>query len=69
MARNGYRSSAGRSSIARRVINSGPGQGNGIIPLGGYGGGVIKGGAHPSATGFMISSGRRNLVATPAKNS
>lgn len=68
MARNGYRSSAGRSAIARRVINSGAGTGNGIIPPDGYGGGIKKGGAQPTATGFMISSGRRNLVATPAKN-
>ena len=35
----------------------------------GYFGGSKKGGAAPSATGFMTSSGRRNLIAAPALNS
>lgn len=78
--RNGPRSSRGRSAVARRAIHSGTGSTNGIMSqtlvydnagnvIGrGYFGGDKKGGAAPSATGFMISSGRRNLIATPAAN-
>ena len=65
--RNSYRSNAGRSSIARRVLRSGSnGATNGIIPQvtvitsdgkvikhTGYFGGSKKGGSAPSATGFM----------------
>ena len=66
--KNGYKSSRGRSAIARKTINSGVGSVNGIMSPVGYGGGPKKGGAQPSATGFMIPSGRRNLIATPATN-
>lgn len=66
--RNGARSSAGRSAIARRTINSGAGSVNGIMSPNGYNGGSMKGGAQPSATGFMIPSGRRHLIASPALN-
>jgi hypothetical protein len=78
--RNGPRSSRGRSAVARKVQFSGPGKTDGMFPQtavrdnagniigGGYFGGNKKGGAAPSATGFMIPSGRRNLIATPATN-
>lgn len=76
--RNGPRSSRGRSAIARKAQFSGPGKTDGMIPQGvvrdnagnviggGWFGGMKKGGAQPSATGFMIPQGRRNLVAVPA---
>lgn len=76
--RNGPRSSRGRSAIARKAIFSGPSKTDGMIPQiavrdnagniigGGYFGGNKKGGASPSATGYMIPFGRRNLIATPA---
>lgn len=80
--RNGYRSSRGRSAVARKVIMSGAaGATNGIFPQNivvmtyqgqlirnaGYFGGVKKGGAAPSGTGFMVPSGRRNLIAANAQ--
>jgi len=80
--RNGYRSSRGRSAVARKIIMSGPaGATNGTYPQNivvmthqgqlirnaGYFGGVKKGGAAPSGTGFMIPSGRRNLIAANAQ--
>ena len=69
MPRNSYKSHNGRSAVARKVMFSGPGQTNGIFPQGyikdskgdsvrkGYFGGNTKGGAAPSATGFMIPPG------------
>lgn len=80
--RNGYRSHRGRSAIARQVIMSGAaGATNGIFPQNvmvttfqgqvirnaGYFGGMKKGGAAPSGTGFMVPSGRRNLIAANAQ--
>jgi hypothetical protein len=69
MPRNSYRSHNGRSAIARRVLFSGTGDTNGIIPQGyildykgklvrkAYFGGDKKGGAAPSGTGFMVAPG------------
>ena len=66
--RNGYRSQRGRSAVARRVQFGGPSSTNGIMPSvfvmtttgqtvrTSYFGGPKKGGAAPSATGFMIAS-------------
>ena len=65
--RNGYRSQRGRSSVARRAQFGGPSGTNGIMPAvyvltttgqtvrTSYFGGPKKGGAAPSATGFMIA--------------
>ena len=77
--RNGPRSHRGRSAVARKVIMS-AGSSNGIMSQKeffdsdghvhkGYFGGMKKGGSAPSATGFMIPSGRRNLIAAPALKS
>lgn len=79
MPRNSYKSHNGRSAVARKVMFSGPAQTNGIFPQGyikdskgnlvrkGYFGGNAKGGAAPSATGFMITPGSiaATQVATP----
>ena len=66
--RNGYRSSRGRSAVARRVAFGGPSATNGIMPAvyvmtttgqvvrTSYFGGSKKGGDAPSATGFMVAS-------------
>lgn len=66
--RNGYRSSRGRSAVARRVAFGGASSTNGIMPAvfvrtttgqvvrTSYFGGSKKGGAAPSATGFMVAS-------------
>ena len=48
--RNGYK---GNGGVARRVLNSGVGNTNGIMSRVGYGGGDKKGGSGPTATGFM----------------
>jgi hypothetical protein len=79
--RNGPRSNAGRSAIARRVLRSGSnGATNGIIPQvsvvtsdgkvirhAGYFGGPKKGGSAPSATGFMRPSSSLNQISSRAK--
>ena len=79
--RNGYRSQRGRSAVARRVQFGGPSSTNGIMPAvfvmtttgqtvrTSYFGGPKKGGAAPSATGFMIAPGSRaaTTVAAPAQ--
>jgi hypothetical protein len=66
--RNGQRSRNGRSAIARRVLFSGPGSTDGIGTNLNNGGGMKKGGAQPSATGFMISFAQRSQIAVPALN-
>ena len=77
--RNGYRSSRGRSAIARRSTFGGPSGTNGIMPSvivmtqngpvrTAYFGGMKKGGAAPSATGFMTPSNRGNQPSAPALN-
>jgi hypothetical protein len=77
--RNGPRSHRGRSAVARKVLMS-AGSSNAIMSQKlftasdgtvhkGYFGGMKKGGSAPSATGFMIPSGRRNLIAAPALKS
>jgi len=79
--RNGPRSNAGRSAIARRVITNGSnGATNGIMPQGsviasdgrlirhaGYFGGSKKGGSAPSATGFMRPTSSLNQISSSAK--
>jgi hypothetical protein len=68
--RNGPKSHKGRSAIARKVLHSGTGNVNGMMPQRGvftlnagyvsgntYFGGNKKGGAAPIATGFMRPSG------------
>ena len=77
--RNGYKSHRGRSAVARRTEFGGASGTNGIMPSvyvmtttgervrTSYFGGPKKGGAAPSATGFMIASGARNTIATPAQ--
>ena len=66
--RNGYKSHRGRSAVARRTEFGGASGTNGIMPAvyvttttgeivrTSYFGGPKKGGAAPSATGFMIAS-------------
>jgi hypothetical protein len=66
--RNGYRSNKGRSAVARKVQFGGASGTNGVMPgvyvmtTGGnrmrtsYFGGPTKGGAAPSATGYMRAS-------------
>lgn len=66
--RNGYRSSRGRSAVARKVAFGGASPTNGIMPAvnvmtttgqlirTSYFGGPKKGGAAPSATGFMTAN-------------
>jgi len=79
--RNGYRSSRGRSAIARKAMFSGPGKIDGSFPSvnvkttsgqvvrSSFFGGPKKGGAAPSATGFFKSAlGLRNKVSPPAVN-
>ena len=66
--RNGQRSRNGRSAIARRVLFSGPGSTDGIGTNLNNGGGMKKGGAQPSGTGFMISFAQRSQIAVPATN-
>ena len=77
--RNGYKSHRGRSAVARRTEFGGASGTNGIMPSvyvltttgervrTSYFGGPKKGGAAPSATGFMTASGARNTIATRAK--
>lgn len=79
--RNGYRSSRGRSAIARRTTFGGPSGTNGIMPSvlvrtttgqivrTSYFGGMKKGGAAPSATGFMRPSNGGNHPSAPALSS
>lgn len=77
MPRNQPRYHRGRSAVARRAIMTG--STNGMMPQGPlttwqgrvigpkhYFGGDKKGGAAPSATGFMIPSGRRARMASSA---
>ena len=66
--RNGQRSRNGRSAMARRVLFSGPGSADGLYANTQNGGGTKKGGAQPSATGFMIPFGQRSQIAVPALN-
>jgi hypothetical protein len=66
--RNGYRSQRGRSAVARKTMFGGASGTNGIMPSvtvvtttgqtvrTSYFGGPKKGGAAPSATGFMIAN-------------
>jgi len=76
--RNGYRSSRGRSAVARRVAFGGPSSTNGIMPSvyvmttagqrvrTSYFGGPKKGGAAPSATGFMTANSTSQAFNAPA---
>jgi hypothetical protein len=66
--RNGQRSQNGRSATARRVLFSGPGSTDGMYTNTNNGGGMKKGGAQPSGTGFMISFAQRPHIAVPAAN-
>ena len=66
--RNGTRSQNGRSAMARRAIFSATGKTDGFYTNIKNGGGMKKGGAQPSGTGFMIPSSRRHLIAVPALN-
>lgn len=66
--RNGQRSRNGRSAMARRVLFSGPGSADGLYANTRNGGGTKKGGAQPSATGFMIPFAQRSHIAVPALN-
>ena len=83
MPRNSYRSHNGRSGIARRALFSATGKTDGTMPqiilgqtdqhgkpIRGYFGGDKKGGAPPSATGFMTASGSRaaTQIAASAHN-
>ena len=68
MARNTPRSQNGRSAVARKAIFSATGKTDGFYTNTNNGGGMKKGGAQPSATGFMIPFARRNLIAVPALN-
>ena len=66
--RNGQRSRNGRSAMARRVLFSGPGSTDGLYVNTQNGGGMKKGGAQPSGTGFMIPFAQRSQIAVPALN-
>ena len=68
MARNTPRSQNGRSAIARKAIFSATGKTDGFYTNTNNGGGMKKGGAQPSGTGFMIPFGRRHMIAVPALN-
>ena len=71
--RNGNRSNAGRSAVARKVLFGGPSKVNGIQPSvfvktmtgqiikTSYFGGPKKGGSAPSATGFNRPFGMRSV--------
>ena len=73
MPKNGYRSHRGRSAVARRAINTNSTNGmmpnvtvtdqNGVERKTAYYGGPMKGGSAPSATGNMISFGKRSQIA------
>ena len=78
--KNGYKSHRGRSAIARRTEFGGASGTNGIMPgvyvktttgkvvRTSYFGGPKKGGAAPSATGFMIPSNPgANYIPAPAQ--
>ena len=79
--RNGYKGNGGRSAVARRVKFGGASPTNGIMPgvfvttttgkvlRTSYFGGPKKGGAAPSATGFMVAPGSKaaTIVAAPAQ--
>jgi hypothetical protein len=54
--------------MARRVLFSGPGSADGLYANTHNGGGSKKGGAQPSATGFMIPFAQRSRIAVPALN-
>jgi hypothetical protein len=56
------------SKVARRVRFGGVSPSSSIIAVANAGGGLKKGGASPSATGFMRDFTQRNAVSTPAKN-
>jgi hypothetical protein len=72
--RNGYKGNGGRSAVARKVKFGGASPTNGIMPSvmvttttgkivrTSYFGGPKKGGAPPSATGFMVASGSRSAT-------
>jgi hypothetical protein len=47
---------------------SGPGSTDGMYTNTNNGGGMKKGGAQPSATGFMVSFAQRSQIAVPAAN-
>jgi hypothetical protein len=76
--RNGYRSSRGRSAIARRAMFGGPSGTNGIMPnvlvrtttgqlvRTNYFGGMKKGGSAPSATGYTKSFATRSQISANA---
>jgi len=76
--RNGYRSHRGRSAVARRTEFGGASGTNGIMPAvyvttttgervrTSYFGGSKKGGAAPSATGFMIAKSTTQAFNPPA---
>jgi hypothetical protein len=66
--KNGPKSRNGRSAMARRVLFSGPGSTDGLYANTHNGGGMKKGGAQPSATGFMTSFAQRSQIAVPALN-
>lgn len=77
--KNGYRSSRGRSAIARKVLQGNVGKTNAMMPhilvntqkgviSTSYFGGSLKGGAMPSATGFMRPQSMRSLMHSPATN-
>ncbi len=66
--KNGPKSRNGRSATARRVLFSGPGSTDGLYANTHNGGGMKKGGAQPSATGFMTSFAQRSQIAVPALN-
>lgn len=56
------------SKAARMAMFSGASPAHGLKGNTGSGGGVKKGGAHPSGTGFMRSFAQRSTIVEPAKN-
>ena len=56
------------SKAARRVRFGGVSPSSSIISVANAGGGVKKGGAPPSSTGFMRDFTKRSAISTPATN-
>ena len=80
--KNGYKSHNGRSAIARKALLSGTGNVNGMMPqrqiftlnagyVPGYSyfKGDLKGGAAPTATGFMRPSGAAKRAGSSGEKS
>ncbi len=82
--KNGYRSNRGRSAIARKVLFSGPGKVDGVMPQGQLvlydwskntitrtpkrWGGGIKKGGAPPSSGYLNPFGKRSQISASRGN-